>query len=265
MNKFIFVFLLFSVAFAAESPFSRIRIAAYDSDGLPSEEVHDVSICLERNPTAEEKRNYEEVIGYYADGLYEATNGANYIGNVVIYSGAKNCSNVDISWFKTDRWPGASGSFYQGWGGSGISDVWFDGYNYFPKMDDEKGRFDFGITLVHETMHFRYGIDDDYSKTSSEYFGVFLTADSAKDLITVNSLRFDKKSLYRFKTWLLATFSNGSPIYFYPLGSGRVPEGLEVGPAPLGRDNDFGHYVTDYLIIDQVDESRLNEGVYSFK
>jgi len=265
MNKFIILIFFFSVAFAAESPFSRIRITAYDSDGIPSEEVHDVSICLERNPTAEEKRNYEEVIGYYADGLYEATNGANYIGNVVIYPGAKNCSNVDIVWNKYGGWPGSGGSFYQGGGSIGVSDVWTDGNAVYPKMDEEKERFDFGITLVHETMHLRYGIDDDYSKTSSEYFGVHLAANPAKDVITVNSIKFGKKSLYRFKTWLLATFPNGSPIDFFPLDSGRIPKGLEVGPVPFGRDDDFGYYVNDYFIIDQVDASRLNEGVYSFK
>lgn len=109
MNKFIFLIFIFSVAFAAESPFSRIRITAYDSDGMPSEEVHDVSICLERNPTAEEKRNYEEVIGYYADGL---------------------C--------KTGRWPGANGGILLGWGGIGVSDEWVLNGSVFPKMNDVK-------------------------------------------------------------------------------------------------------------------------------
>ncbi|SIN99126.1 von Willebrand factor type A domain-containing protein [Fibrobacter sp. UWB11] len=265
MKYFIFILFVFSAAFAAESPFSRIRITAYDSDGIPSEEVHDVSICLERNPTAEEKRKYEEVIGFYADGMYEATNGANFIGNVIIYSGSKNCSNTDIDWNKSGRWPGASGSFYQGWGGIGVSDIWFDGYNHYPKMDDEKERFNFGITLVHETMHFRYGIDDDYSKTSSENFGVRLMADPAKEVITVSLLNLDDESIYRFKTWLLTTFSNGAPVYFFPIKDGRVPEGLDLGPVPLGREKDFGHFVTDYFIIDQVDASLLDNGIYSFK
>ena len=259
MNKFIILIFIFSVAFAAESPFSRIRITAYDSDGIPSEEVHDVSICLERNPTAEEKRNYEEVIGYYADGLYEATNGANYIGNVVIYPGAKNCSNADISWSKTGRWPGASGSFYQGWGGIGVSDEWVMNGNVFPKMDDENGRFDFGITLVHETMHFRYGIDDEYSKTSSTNYGVTLIADPSNDAIVVMlNDRENEKFLYRFNTWLLSTFSNGSPVQFFSIGSGRVPDGLE-------GNNDLKRFITDYSIIDQVDASSLEFGYYSFK
>lgn len=270
MNKLISLFFVFSVVFAAESPLSRIRIATYDSDGMPSEEVHDISICLERNPTAEEKRNYEEVIGYYADGLYEATNGANYIGNVVIYPGAKNCSNVDISWTKTGRWPGANGGILLGWGGIGVSDEWVLNGSVFPKMNDERGRFDFGITLVHETIHFRYGLDDDYAKTSLSQYDVDMIANPDDDKVVVvlnkgemSEAQFENVK-YMFRTLLLTVYSNGSPISFYPIDGGRVPDGLEVMSVPVGREYDFGYFVSDYPVIDQVDASRLDEGVYSF-
>jgi len=225
MKITLFLLFAFTVVFAANSPFSRIRVAAYDSDGVPSEEVHDISICLERNPTMDEKRKYEEVLGYYADGIYEATNGANI----------------------------------------GVSDVWVYGSDVYPKMDDAKERFDFGITLAHETIHLRYALDDDYAKTTSTNYGVTLLADSHNDAIVVMLDDINNEELlYRYKTWLQTTFSSGSPIRFFGIGEGRVPDGLDMGPVPYGRDHDFGHFVTDYPIIDQVDASSLELGYYSF-
>lgn len=55
----------------------------YGQDGVPDEEIIDLSICLERNPSVSEKNDYESVIGYFADGLYEVSNGGNYLGTVV--------------------------------------------------------------------------------------------------------------------------------------------------------------------------------------
>lgn len=258
MKITLFLLFAFTVVFAANSPFSRIRVAAYDSDGVPSEEVHDISICLERNPTMDEKRKYEEVLGYYADGIYEATNGANFLGNVIIYSGAKNCSEADIVWMKYGLWPGAGANI-------GVSDVWVYGSDVYPKMDDAKERFDFGITLAHETIHLRYALDDDYAKTTSTNYGVTLLADSHNDAIVVMLDDINNEELlYRYKTWLQTTFSSGSPIRFFGIGEGRVPDGLDMGPVPYGRDHDFGHFVTDYPIIDQVDASSLELGYYSF-
>ena len=255
MNKFI-IFLCFSVVFAAESPFSRIRTAAYDSEGIPSEEVHDISICLERNPTLEEKQKYEEVIGYYADGIYEATNGANFIGNVIIYSGAKNCSKADIVWEKEGVWPAAGAD------NIGVSDAWLDEGD---KMGNEKDRLEFGIALTHETIHLRYALDDEYAKTASTEHEVSLLADTYNDAIVVMLNNVDnEEALYRFKTWIQTTYTNGNPVRFFAIKDGRVPDGLDMGPVPPGRNDDFGHFIIDYPIIDQVDASSLELGYYSF-
>ena len=107
MKKILYLILIPTLVFASNSPFSRVRVTKYDADGTPSEEVNDVVICLERSPTSAEKKNYEDVLGYYADGLYEATNGANFIGNVIIYTNGRYCSSADITWNKGERWPGA--------------------------------------------------------------------------------------------------------------------------------------------------------------
>lgn len=75
MNKIIFILLAFSIAFSANSAFTHVRVASYDLNGDPEEEIIDLSICLERTPTVAQELLYEDVIGYFADGLYEVSNG----------------------------------------------------------------------------------------------------------------------------------------------------------------------------------------------
>lgn len=109
MKKLLCLILAPVLVLASNSPFSRVRVMKYDADGTPSEEVNDMVICLERNPTSTEKKNYEDVLGYYADGLYEATNGANFVGNVIVYTSGRYCSSADITWKNGGLWPGAGG------------------------------------------------------------------------------------------------------------------------------------------------------------
>lgn len=274
MKKIFCIILIPVLVFASNSTFSRVRATKYDSDGTPSEEVNDIVICLERNPTDDEKKNYEDVIGYYADGLYEATNGANFIGNVVVYTNGRNCSSADITWKKNGIWPGA-------WsGGIKVSDIWRNSKTNVdtPMMDSEKKRFDFGITLVHETMHYRYGIDDDYSKTELRPFlfsyNIKIEADPENDMITVsnNGLKLGDFPMQFID--IVSPFSASVPIYFIvdidkDGNIGTIPTGLPIGTVLNDRNPgeekiQNGWLVKDYAVIDEVDVSRLNEGVYSF-
>ena len=280
MKKILYLILIPILAFASNSPFSRVRVTKYDADGTPSEEVNDVVICLERSPTSAEKKNYEDVIGYYADGLYEATNGANFIGNVIFYPNGRYCSSADITWDKGGRWPGASGSWTGGGnGGIRVSDIWrhpSTGANE-PKMDDDYNRFDFGITLVHETMHYRYGIDDDYSKTelkpSSRSYNITISADPVNDMIIISNKRLNLATYPNLFKDIVSPFSENVPVYFiadYELDDygniitdkdgniiwGRIPDGLPASTTGL--------LVKDNARIDKVDRERLNEGIYSF-
>ena len=42
MKKILYLILIPILAFASNSPFSRVRVTKYDADGTPSEEVNDV-------------------------------------------------------------------------------------------------------------------------------------------------------------------------------------------------------------------------------
>ena len=274
MKKIFCIILIPVLVFASNSTFSRVRATKYDADGSPSEEVNDIVICLERTPTDAEKKNYEDVIGYYADGLYEATNGANFVGNVVVYTNGRNCSSADITWKKSGLWPGA------GVGGIGVSDIWHHPTSGedIPKMDSDKNRFDFGMTLVHETMHYRYGIDDDYSKTELRPFlfsyNIKIEADPENDMITVsnNGLKLGDFPMQFID--IVSPFSASVPIYFIvdidkDGNIGTIPTGLPIGTVLNDRNPgeekiQNGWLVKDYAVIDEVDVSRLNEGVYSF-
>ncbi len=42
MKKLLLLFLFSSAVYALNSPFSRVRVTAYDADGSPSEEVQNI-------------------------------------------------------------------------------------------------------------------------------------------------------------------------------------------------------------------------------
>lgn len=263
MNKFISIFLLATAAtFAANSPFNRVRVASYGQDGVPDEEIIDLSICLERNPSVSEKNDYESVIGYFADGLYEVSNGGNYLGNVVIYTGGKYCSSTTITWNEEKPWPGAGGSFARNFGGIGVSDNWDRGFNH---LQTDSMRFDFGMTLTHEAVHYFYGLDDEYAKTRIESINSFdfmdVVADPDSDKIIISSNRaaqdaFNAKTEFYDR---LSPYVHGTPVVFVPVDPDAViPLGLSA--LPLYGD---GTKVVDYMIIDQVWDN-AGTGIYSF-
>ncbi|WP_083535580.1 VWA domain-containing protein [Fibrobacter sp. UWCM] len=253
--KKIVIILSISMAFAANSPFNRVRVASYNQDGEPKEEIIDLSICLERNLASSEKQGYEEVIGYYADGLYEVSNGGNYLGNVVIYTGGRYCPSTTITWKSENIWPGASGSFSYNWGGIAVSDNWDGGDNH---LQTDSMRFDFGMALTHETVHYFYGLDDEYAKTRIPFL---VTADPVLDKITIVDNRPDYRRTYQPTEFQdrLSPFVYGTPVVFLPLTeTSTIPLGLSGGH-PYGD----GTWIRDYATIDQVwDNSK--EGTYSF-
>ena len=112
MNKFAIILFAVCLAFAGGTPFTYIRVASSDVNGDPEEEIIDLSICLERTPTAAQQALYEDVIGYFADGLYELSNGGNYLGAVRIYTGERFCTSTTIQWYIDAPWPGSGGSFF---------------------------------------------------------------------------------------------------------------------------------------------------------
>ena len=254
MNKIIFILLAFSIAFSANSAFTHVRVASYDLNGDPEEEIIDLSICLERTPTVAQELLYEDVIGYFADGLYEVSNGGNYLGNVTIYTGERYCSSTTIAWNIKDVWPGSGGSFVID-GGIGVSDKWK--YN-IDHLADDRSRLDFGITLAHESVHYFYGLDDDYAKTAVVFN---VSADPDSDIIKVIDNRHDtdKVKYPSFFKESLSPFTKGTPVVFSSLkNTSTIPQGLSSGPI-----RGAGTMVSDYATIDQIWDS-TSIGKFSF-
>lgn len=102
MNKLLIILLSVSIAMAG-----GVRVVSLGADGEPEEEVIDISICLERTPTSVQEVDYEEIIGFYADALYEMSNGGNYLGTVDVHTGERYCSSADVVWRITGEWPHA--------------------------------------------------------------------------------------------------------------------------------------------------------------
>ena len=263
MNKIILFLFAYSIVFSANSAFTHVRVASYDSNGDPEEEIIDLSICLERTPTVAQELLYEDVIGYFADGLYEVSNGGNYLGNVTIYTGERFCSSTTIVWNKKNEWPHNSHSFVEDGSRMVVSDDWSEGIDH---LGNEVSRFDFGITLAHESVHHFYGLDDDYAKTAIQFV---VTADPDSDRIIIwdlvrdadGSLKPTNKITYptHYIDMISPFKDKGTPVVFIPMGdTSIIPQGLSGGPI-----RGTGTMVSDYATIDQIWDS-TSIGKFSF-
>lgn len=127
------------------------------SASLPA--LHDVTISLYSNPIKPEDRApYEAIIRRFADGVYEASNGAHKIRTVSIYANGRYADKADIVWVKS-CWPSGSIS---GRGTPGLHINFcdeFDGTNFLTSSDGAEGG---GYTLAHEWGHYFYSLYDEY-------------------------------------------------------------------------------------------------------
>ena len=259
MNKLLLILMSISLAMAG-----GVRVASFDADGIPEEEIIDLSICLERTPTSVQETNYEEIIGFFADALYEMSNGGNYLGTIDIHTGERYCSSADIVWRITGEWPRANPAGFISNGIIFMSDDWGDGRDNF---SDEGKRLNFGMTLAHESGHYLYGLLDDYTISQlprDKYDYISVVADPVDDKIIVTDTR-DQTKLSPEETEFrdrLSPFSSGTPVVFFEksdLGPGKIPQGLSVSTIHDGENELFEH---NYAIIDQVDDTV--KGVYKF-
>ena len=131
-----------------------------------------VSISLYNNPTtAEGMAPYEAIIGYFADAVYEASNGVNKIGQVTIYSNQSYQDTANVVW-KEKGWPSSSVAGF-GIDGKHINmyDIFKDGggpgvdYNFLANDQHQKMS---GYTLAHEFGHLYYSLYDEYKCTSGK-------------------------------------------------------------------------------------------------
>jgi uncharacterized repeat protein (TIGR02543 family) len=181
----------------------QYRVRAYNSSGQSSfsdaagittgdRNVRYVDATISLYPTATlaaaaDRAKYENIIRYFADGVYESSNGANRLRKVTIYRNNKNFDIANVQWIQK-CWPNASvGGYIRP--GTGVRvqmcDV-FQSDNFLASDADQK---DGGATLAHEWGHFFYGLYDEYtgSAGANDWDGSPRTTDPGTSVAIMNN------------------------------------------------------------------------------
>jgi hypothetical protein len=121
----------------------------------------DVTVSLYRaTNTSDERAPYEAIMGYFADAIFEMSNGTQRVGTVTIYQNGQMKNTANVVW-TANVWPASS---VAGWSISGaqvgMADVFPFGTPYHAlDLGSQRGA---GYTLGHEWGHYFYGLYDEY-------------------------------------------------------------------------------------------------------
>ena len=282
MKKILFLSIsLFSVIYAGISPFSTVRAKYQGNNSIPTEEIIDLTICLEREPVVgnpsdkDSREKYEEIVKIWADGIYELSNGGNYLGHIRFFTGGRFLTGCDVDWKKYKVHPNANvGAFNHG-GSLNYSD--YDFSEEIEKDDRRRNPYGAASDLLHESMHYIYGLSDEYGDAG-------LNPHDNEVSISIDSpdgwLRIERKdaSLKKFKM-LMEAYQLGALIKFqafdYEIEDendpdspptrvvGRIPQGV-VSSVLDTRGVDVGNRA-NYDYIERVDAALLDQGIYRIK
>lgn len=182
-------------------------------DYLQNRHPVDLSICMYRGDLdgagSEKRARYETILKYFADAVFEMTNGAHIVRYITINypcNWPSADANEDIIWLKK-AWPRAT---FSGYGVAGqhiiMADIFAfdtDGGQPFtatlPGGADgkQKGTSDWflrggGYTLAHELGHYLYGIADEYANIKATCLLTQTYYDPCKDDLSISpSVMFD--------------------------------------------------------------------------
>ncbi len=117
--------------------------------------------------TPADRAKYEAVIGYFADAVYESSNGVNRIRKVTIYRDAKNFDTAHIQWIPSCHPNAHTGGYIRP--GTGVRVEMCDVFNTTQFLATVKGQQDGGGTIAHEWGHFFYGMYDEYKGSGTSY------------------------------------------------------------------------------------------------
>lgn len=122
----------------------------------------DVSISVYNSPSGAMRNNYEGFIRYFADGIYEMSNGAHKIRRVTVYTGGQKADQANIIWRGPGQcWPNATIAGYDVQGARvEMCDSNSSGEPYI--TDNDADQQNAGYTTAHEWGHYFYGISDEY-------------------------------------------------------------------------------------------------------
>ena len=128
---------------------------------------HD-TLSADSVPAGDPKRalalEVESVIKYWADALYQQSNGQHTLGTVYIYQGGKFGDKASVLW-KANAWPTGA---IAGYGKPGqvitFGDV-FNSTTFVGAASTATSQANGGYTLGHETGHYVYALYDEYVAT----------------------------------------------------------------------------------------------------
>jgi len=116
----------------------------------------DLSVSLYRSAsTPAEREPYEDILGHFADAIYEMTNGAHRVRTVTVYQNGQNARTADIVWV-AQEWPSAYPNGYAVPGYGVYMGDWFNATDF--TVERRCG----GYVLAHEWGHYYYGLYDEY-------------------------------------------------------------------------------------------------------
>ena len=124
-----------------------------------------VEISLYRNPGESDRAIYDSIIGAFADGVYESSNGAITIGRVTFFADPTRTKPRTIMWGETGDSVCATVS---GWGTSTGRIVMWD-QRPTRNVDYMEKPVEAGYALAHEWGHYFFGLFDEYKSGSTKY------------------------------------------------------------------------------------------------
>ena len=126
--------------------------------------IFDLVVSLEANPTTdEEKEHYKRILSYFADGMYEQSNGAHKLGDIYVYADGKKSWTCDVIIYD-DMSYGAKANR------NGYMVPFlkiYSGYEMQPLIEyplTKEMLAHTGYTLAHEWGHYAYGLADEYQE-----------------------------------------------------------------------------------------------------
>lgn len=212
--------VLVSLVYSGTSPFSSVRAVYSEDNNVPIEEIIDLTVCLEREPVVgnpsdkDSREKYERIIKIWADGIYELSNGANFLGYIRIFPGGHFLTGCDVDWKKYNVHPSANvGAFNHG-GTLNYSD--YGGYIENDEEDRRSNPYEAAGTLLHESMHYIYGLYDEYGSVDLNplEIGIRLSVDSPDGWIRIEK---GDLTLNKFKL-MMEAYQVGTLVKFQNLG-----------------------------------------------
>ncbi|MDR0305878.1 MAG: hypothetical protein LBI42_03460 [Chitinispirillales bacterium] len=161
-----FGFALVSVMVFNAVSYGQIAFSGVRDVGA-QEQVLDHTISLHRSwselaSDSSLRDEYEQTIGYWADAIYEMTNGGHRLGKVRIFPRSKYKGKTDVNWVANLHPSANPGSFMTSNGRINMSDM----FSYrIPSNSTTNKRRDWegaGYVLAHESGHYVYSLYDEY-------------------------------------------------------------------------------------------------------